>query len=67
MYIVSQFIGAIGDECCGSDKTADSTKAFTAFVDMESLLYCKYMNPVWSEQELGLLQNKTNLFKVFAW
>lgn len=64
--IVLPFIVVIVDEHCSLHKTADIAQVISAYTDMVRLLHHKYMNPGWSEVELGFLQNMISFFKAFS-
>lgn len=42
------FLGALVEECCGTNGTANHTRVFTMYVDMVDSTYRSYMDPGWS-------------------
>lgn len=61
--IVFPSILAIVDECSCLAKTAESTKAFTTYIDIVLLLYGKHMDPGWSGKELNFFKTKSSSLK----
>lgn len=64
--MVSPFLGAIIDACCGLTDTADVTQSYTDYADLVDFIYRRNDCPGWTEEELSNLSSKIAAFKLRA-
>lgn len=66
MDMVSTFIAALIDTCCGTSEDAPVTESFTQYVDLNELISSRATVPGWIEEDFEKLTKLISSFKSVA-